>query len=161
MSSRIIIAVLMLFFVPQPGIKNQQDCRDIEAQLAAHKKQLGVCEQQLKQANNDCQAKLQEQKRELEAQYGQLKAELTSALGNFQKCQGGYNQLKVDLTKAQNDLEAEQRRVTETLEIGEGFFLVGNRFEREALQVGDPDRFAAFGIHRLRPDEGMHTCILD
>src|SRR5712664_2352067 len=114
MFPRIIVAIIMLFFVPQPGTQNQQDCRLIESSLAACRKQLGGCEQQLRQANSDCQAKLVEQKRELgqqaEARYGQLKAELTSAQSDLQTCQRDCGRLKGDLTRVQNDLQAEQQK---------------------------------------------------
>lgn len=112
MFPRIIMAVLMLFFVPQQPTQNQQDCRDIESQLANCRGKLTSCEQQLRQADVNCQATLQEQRRELnqraEARYGQLKTELTAAQGDLQTCQRESGRLKGDLTKAQNELHASQ-----------------------------------------------------
>lgn len=123
MSSKIIMAILMLIFVPVPGTQNrnqnQQDCRDIEIQLASCKQHLNSCGQQLKQANGDCQDKLQELRKELnqqaEAKYGQLKTELASAQSDLRKSHADYNQLKQELTSAQSNLRAVQTKY-ETLQ---------------------------------------------
>ena len=124
----------MLFFVPQPGTQNQQNCKDTEIQLASCREKLRIYEarqkqpdkdcqaalveqkkqlsEQVRRANDDCQAKLQEQKKVLSqqatARYGQLQAELTAAQSDLQTCQRDYSRLKGDLAKAQNDLHASQ-----------------------------------------------------